>query len=292
MDESKKRELVKLMREEDLKQLSNNTADLGRRHYLPTRAGERYALVYSAPEGAPAFFNIHGGGFVAGKPESDAEFCDKLHQALNIWVFNLDYRLAPETVCPGDKEDILDLLEAIWERQEEFPFDRKRMAIGGHSAGGNIATTVCRMLRDQGRFPFLAQVLNCPPLDFHTPANKKYFAEGAVLPESAEIFDACYRPTGMGAKDPAISPLWQSPEELKGMPDALIISAENDSLREEAEDYARTLMRAGVEVTGKRFPGKRHAFACSDADGQKYMIDYLKRKLCGNTLSNDGLANR
>lgn len=281
MEESKKMALVKQMREEDLKQIEHNTADLGQRYHLPTRSGERYVLVYPAPEGAPAFFNIHGGGFVAGKPESDAEFCDKLHKALNIWVFNLDYRLAPETVCPGDKEDILDLLEDIWKRQEEFPFDRKKMAIGGHSAGGNIATTVCRMLRDQGRFPFLAQVLNCPPLDFYTPANKKYFAEGAVLPENAEIFDACYRPEGMNAKDSAISPLWQPPEELTGMPDALVISAENDSLREEAEDYARTLMRAGVEVTGKRFPGKRHAFACSEADGQKYMIDYLKRKLCG-----------
>lgn len=281
MEEAKKQALVKQMREEDLKQLEINKADLGQRYYLPTRAGERYILVYPASAGAPAFFNIHGGGFVAGKPESDADFCDKLHRALDIWVFNLDYRLAPETVCPGDKEDVLDLLEAIWERQEEFPFDRKRMAIGGHSAGGNIATTVCRMLRDQGRAPFLAQVLDCPPLDFHTPAKEKYFAEGAVLPESAEIFDACYRPIGMDAKDPAISPLWQSPEELTGMPDALVISAENDSLREEAEDYARTLMRAGVEVTGKRFPGKRHAFACSDTEGQKYMIDYLKRKLFG-----------
>lgn len=287
MDESKKMALVKQMREEDLKQIENITADLGQRYQMPTRSGERYVLVYPASEGAPAFFNIHGGGFVAGKPELDAGFCDKLHRALDIWVFNLDYRLAPETVCPGDKEDILDLLEAIWKQQDKFPFDRKKMAIGGHSAGGNIATTVCRMLRDQGSSPFLAQVLNCPPLDFHTPANKKYFAEGAVLPESADIFDACYRPEGMSAKDPALSPLWQPPEELTGMPDALVISAENDSLREEAEDYARTLMRAGVEVTGKRFPGKRHAFACSEADGQKYMIDYLKRKLCGNTQSND-----
>lgn len=154
MDESKKRELVKLMREEDLKQLSNNTADLGRRHYLPTRAGERYALVYSAPEGAPAFFNIHGGGFVAGKPESDAEFCDKLHQALNIWVFNLDYRLAPETVCPGDKEDILDLLEAIWERQEEFPFDRKRMAIGGIAQGATLPPQYAECCGIREDFPF------------------------------------------------------------------------------------------------------------------------------------------
>lgn len=280
MEAEKKWALVKQMREDDCKLAEKCTADLGRRVSLPTRTGEIDIYVYEAKPDAPAFFNIHGGGFVAGRPEGgDAEFCDKLHKALGIWVFNLDYRLAPETVCPGDKEDVFDLLEAVWQRKEEFPFDRTRMAIGGHSAGGNIATTVCKMLRDEGRNPFLAQVLDCPPLDFATPAKEKYFAEGAVLPEMADIFDACYRPERMDAKDARISPLWLPYSELTGMPDAFVITAENDSLRDEAENYARSLMRAGVEVTGKRFPNKRHAFACSDSDGQTYIIDYLKRKL-------------
>ena len=281
MNETKTQELVARMRKEDCLCRENSTADLGTPVVLPTRAGELKVFVYEAAAGAPVFFNIHGGGFVAGIPEADAGFCAKLHETLQIWVVNLSYRLAPETVCPGDKEDVLDLLEEIWKREAEFPFDRNRMAIGGHSAGGNIATTVCRMLRDQGRYPFLAQVLNCPPLDFFTPAAEKYFAEGAVPPEDAEIFDACYRPEGMDAKDIRISPLWQSPKELTGMPDALVISAEHDSLREEAEAYAEKLMQAGCEVTGKRFPGRRHAFAASEADGQDYMIAYLKRKLFG-----------
>ncbi len=279
MVDEKAWELVNRMREGDQKTLENMTAYLGEEHALPTRAGNGKVLVYPAKAGAPVFFNIHGGGFVAGKAESDAEFCARLHEVMGIWVINMEYRLAPEYLCPADKEDIYDMLVYLYGDEEEFPFDRSRMFIGGHSAGANIATTVGKMLKDEGKSWFLAQVLNCPPLDFATPPREKYYGEGAVAPEAADVFTICYCADKIGLKDERISPYYLPEEELAGMPDALVISAECDSLRDEAENYARSLMRAGVEVTGKRFPRKCHAFAGSDKEGQDYIFSYLRRKL-------------
>lgn len=271
--------MVNAMRKENREDIENSTADFGEEYKIPTRAGGGKVLIYSGAPGNPVFFNIHGGGFVAGYAENDAGFCDRLHQELGIWVVNMEYRLAPEYLCPSDKEDIYDMLAYMWEHEKEFPFDRNRMLIGGHSAGGNIATTVCWMLKEQGKFPFIAQVLNCPPLDFATMPEEKYFAKGAVEPEAARIFTVSYCRDKIGLKDEKISPYWQPVEALVGMPDALIITAENDSLRDEGEEYAKRLMQAGTEVTGKRFPGRHHAFAASEADGQKYMITYIKRKI-------------
>lgn len=271
--------LVHSMRAEVQKTVEKSKEYFGEIKMLPTRAGMGKVFVYPAKPGQPVFFDIHGGGFVAGKAEEDAGFCSRLNRELGFWVINMEYRLAPEYLCPADKEDIYDMLCYLYGQEEEFPFDRKRMFIGGHSAGGNIAATVSRMLRDEGKFTFLAQVLDCPPLDFATPPQEKYFAPGAVEPEMADIFAVCYCRDEIDYKDSRISPYWQSEEELKGLPDALVISAENDSLRDEAENYARKLMRAGVEVTGKRFPHKRHAFACSDEEGQDYILLYLRKKL-------------
>lgn len=272
-------EMVNAMRKENQEAIENSTADFGEEYKIPTRAGDGKVLIYSGEQGAPVFFNIHGGGFVAGYAENDAEFCDRLHQELGIWVINMEYRLAPEYLCPADKEDIYDMLVYLWEHEKEFPFDRNRMLIGGHSAGGNIATTVCRMLKEQRKFSFIAQVLNCPPLDFATMPEDKYFAEGAVEPEAVRIFTVSYCRDKIGLKDERISPYWLPVEALVGMPDALIITAENDSLRDEGEEYAKKLMQAGAEVTGKRFPGRRHVFAASDTDGQEYMIRYIERKI-------------
>lgn len=272
-------ELINTMRREDETALQRNTADLGEVREIPTRGGMGRILLYPSEPGKPVFFNIHGGGFVAGRAESDAEFCDKLHRELGIWVINMEYRLAPEAVCPADKEDIYDMLCYLYERKEEYPFDRQRMLIGGHSAGANIAATVSKMLKDDGKFSFLAQVLNCPPLDFATPPREKFFGQGAVEPEAADVFTISYSPPQWDLKDERLSPYWLPAECLTGLPDALVITAEFDSLRDEAEAYAKKLMQAGVEVTGRRFKSKRHAFAGGDPDGQDYIFNYIKWKL-------------
>lgn len=271
--------LVKSMREKDREYRERCEENLGEMRKLPTRAGEQKVYVYPAKVGEPVFFNIHGGGFVAGIAEEDAGFCDKLNKALGIWVINMEYRLAPEYLCPADKEDIYDLLCYLYEEKREYPFDRNRMFIGGHSAGANITTTICKQLKDEGKFSFRAQILDCPPLDFVTSPQKKFFAHGAVEPYMADSFAVCYCRDKIEYHDGRISPYWLTEAELSGMPDTLMISAENDSLRDEDENYAQKLMRAGVEVTGKRFSNKKHAFASDDPEGQEFIISYLRKRL-------------
>jgi len=253
--------LVKGMREEDRKRReASGIPAAGDERFVPVRGGKARILYYPAEAGAPVFFNIHGGGFVAGTPEGDDLFCRRVNEQLKIHVVN---------VCA---------------HPEEYPADRTKMIIGGHSAGANISAAVCLMAKKSREFCFAAQILDYPPLDIYTPAGQKFYTEGAIPPQVAEVFNACYRKEE-DAKDILCSPYWAQPQDLEGLPDALVITCEIDSLREEGEEYAKKLMQAGVEVTGKRFMKAAHGFTMAEDEagiaGQQYMIDYMKRKLNG-----------
>lgn len=283
MEKEELLELIKGMREDDRKRLADASIPAaGEERFVPVRNGRARILYYPAEAGAPVFINVHGGGFVAGVPEGDDLFCKRVNEQLKIHVVNVEYRLAPEVMFPGDKEDVYDVVSYLCGHPEEYPVDVNRMIIGGHSAGANISTAVCLMAKETGDFRFLAQILDYPPLDLFTPAGQKFYTEGAIPPQIAEVFNACYRKEE-DAKNILCSPYWAQPEELKGLPDALVITCELDSLRDEAEEYAKKLMQAGVEVTGKRFCGAAHGFTMAEDEagiaGQQYMIDYIKRKL-------------
>ena len=247
MEKEELLELIKGMREDDRKRLADSSIPAaGEERFVPVRNGRARILYYPAEAGAPVFINVHGGGFVAGVPEGDDLFCKRVNEQLKIHVVNVEYRLAPEVMFPGDKEDVYDVVSYLCGHPDEYPVDVNRMIIGGHSAGANISTAVCLMAKETGDFRFLAQILDYPPLDLFTPAGQKFYTEGAIPP-------------------------------------ALVITCELDSLRDEAEEYAKKLMQAGVEVTGKRFCGAAHGFTMAEDEagiaGQQYMIDYVKRKL-------------
>ena len=277
--------LVREMREDDRKRReASGVPAAGEERFVPVRGGKARILYYPAEAGAPVFFNVHGGGFVAGTPEGDDLFCRRVNEQLKIHVVNVEYRLAPECMFPGDKEDVYDVVSYICAHPEEYPADRTKMISGGHSAGANIPETVCLMAKKSREFCFAAQILDYPPLDIYTPAGQKFYTEGAIPPQVAEVFNACYRKEE-DAKNILCSPYWAQPQDLEGLPDALVITCEIDSLREEGEEYAKKLMQAGVEVTGKRFMKAAHGFTMAEDEagiaGQQYMIDYMKRKLNG-----------
>lgn len=239
-------------------------------------------LIYKAEQGAPAYFNFHGGGFVMGKPEDDDVFCEKVNKELGVHVFNIDYPLAPENPFPKDKETAYEVIKYVIEYAQELGVDTNKLMIGGHSAGANITAAICLMTQRRKEFSFLFQLLDYPPLDLDMSPEKKFWIEGAIDPKVAEIFNAAYREQ-KEAKQSLCSPLFATDEELKGLPDTLIMTCEYDSLREEGEAYASRLMRAGVEVTGKRFLGMYHGFSMIDNDkgreAMNYMLQYMKRKL-------------
>ena len=280
--------MLSMMREEMIKMRATlNVA--GKEIYVPTgtESGDMRCLIYK-PEGVegptPIFFNLHGGGFVMGDPEGDDSFCDLVCKELGITVISLDYPLAPETKYPKDKEAAYGMVKYVVEHADEYGIDPNNMAIGGHSAGGNLSTVICMMAKKSGEFGFKCQVLDFPPLDIAKNPYEKWFAEGAIPPEVAEMFNACYCETPEAAAEVYCSPVLETIENLQGMPPAIILTCEIDSLRDETEEYGWKLAKAGVEVTMKRFLGVPHGFTGDPtlpeaAQGRKMMVDGLRKYL-------------
>ena len=159
MEKEELLELIKGMREDDRKRLADSSIPAaGEERVVPVRNGRARILYYPAEAGTPVFINVHGGGFVAGVPEGDDLFCKRVNEQLKIHVVNVEYRLAPEVMFPGDKEDVYDVVSYLCGHPEEYPVDVNRMIIGGHSAGANISTAVCLMAKETGDFRFLARL--------------------------------------------------------------------------------------------------------------------------------------
>ena len=259
----------------------------GKEDYIPTRAGKARVLVYSPDLGipAPVYFNVHGGGFIAGRPEGDDYFCDLVCRQLGIKVINIDYRLAPEYPCPCDKEDVYDVIKYVHDHADKYGIDPGRMAVGGHSAGANISAVVAKWAVQKGEFSLRCQILDYPPMDVQTNPYQKFYTEGAIPPFIADIFNDCYVEHAK-AGDPDCSPIYTPEEDLKGQCPAVVITCEIDSLRDEGEEYALKLMKAGVEVTAKRFLGVPHGFSMNPEapqalDSMQMMADALRKYLLG-----------
>lgn len=151
----------------------------------------------------------------------------------------------------------------VAEHASEIGADPTRLAVGGDSAGGNLATVMCLMSRDQGGPPIAFQLLIYPSTDcsgesFELPSHKEN-AEGYLLTtEDCRYFWAHYLSGGGDPAHPYVSPL-RAPD-LSGLPPALVITAEYDPLRDEGEEYARRLAEAGVPTELRRYDGQIHAF--------------------------------
>lgn len=277
-------EIVSNMRKDDTERAKASNI-LGKEIFIPTRDGKIRCLIYkpkNKKEMSPVFFDVHGGGFVTGLPEDDDRFCDKVRNELDIVVISIDYRLAPEFKFPTDKNDVYDVVKYVHSHNEEFGIDPYNMSIGGHSAGANISTAVCMMAKEKNEFSFKCQILDYPPLDLATPATEKFYTEGAIPPEIASLFDKCYR-NEEDAKNPYCSPVYATEGQLRGLPPAIVITCEIDSLRDEGEAYAEKLIKAGIETTAKRFYGVRHGFTIGDfylpesIKAHQMMIDGIKK---------------
>ena len=233
----------------------------GERMEIPTRSGSIRVIFYRAKRArAPVFFEMHGGGFVAGNCEDVDFWCSLLRDQLDIHVVNINYRKAPQFPWPTAANDAFDTVKWFYDRREEFGLDPEKMAIGGHSAGANLAAVTClRSLREGAPWSFRLQVLDYPPLDLKTCAFDKLRHPLAIPPQIAIMFDACYIAPGQG-DDPLVSPALAEPEMLKGLPAACLVTAEFDSLRDEGELYGRKLIAAGVPVWSRRFLGSAHGF--------------------------------
>lgn len=220
--------------------------------YRPTAAADDRPL--------PVYVNFHGGGFIFRHPEFDDHLCRALVAATGGVVLNVDYDVAPEHPFPVAPSQAFAVTQWVIANATALGWDAARVAVGGQSAGGNLAAGICLEARDRGAPAPVLQVLLYPPLDLAAdPASKvARTAKPLINPRMARLFNNAYVPDVASRKDPLASPLLAA--DLAGVAPAVVITAEYDLLRDEADDYARRLADAGVPVTHQVVAGVDHAF--------------------------------
>jgi Esterase/lipase len=208
----------------------------------------------------PAFFYIHGGGFVYGSAEQWDGFCSKIAKAANCVVINIDYGLAPEHKFPAPLEECYEIIKWAHDNTIELNIDSNKFAVGGDSAGGNISTGLCTLARDRGEFSLVYQVLIYPVLDLSIDPHKRLL-NGEIDNDRADVekwFNDCYLNNPEDGKNYLSSPSLN--DNLKDVADALIITGECDPLIVEDIAYAKKLIDSGVNVYIQKFDGMIHGF--------------------------------
>jgi len=270
MDKDQQLAMVKKVREASMNNVSGSTLQPSytpqvkqEQRSIPTTYGDAPVVVHiperEVAHPLPVFVNLHGGGFVMGDPKMDDPWCRVIADRAECIVINVDYVLAPEHKFPAPVYQSYEVVKWIAEHAEELNIDATRIAVGGHSAGGNLAAAICLLNKERGdELNIVYQVLDYAPLDLATdPEQKPQFPE-AIPNDISRIFNACYLEHPEDARNPLASPVFAS--SLSGLPSALVITAERDSLAAEAVGYAKHLEEAGVHVTAKQYAGAAHGF--------------------------------
>ncbi len=225
---------------------------------IPTRAGAipaRLLLPHGRPAGLVTY--LHGGGWVLARPSDYEVLARSLVAQSGCALLVPDYRLAPEHPFPAGLEDCEDCLRWSHTQRERLLGHPGPLVIAGDSAGANLATVAARTLR--GEVGLAGQVLIYPVADCDFD-RASYHEYGAGLPLTRDDMRWFFRHY-------ALEPLWIDPRitpihapDLQGLPQAVVITAENDVLRDEGEAYAARLEAAGVPVTRRRYAGMTHGF--------------------------------
>jgi acetyl esterase len=230
---------------------------------VPGPAGDVPVRIYRpAGDGPrPTIAWFHGGGWVCGGVDQSDTTCRRLAAAARAVVVSVEYRRAPEAPFPAPLDDCRAATRWCAERVDELGGDRRRLVVGGDSAGGNLAAAVALAARDEG--PAVAlQVLVYPVTDAtcsspsHAENGSGYLLTNAGM---RWFWDHYLGDRGADAgDDPLASPLCAP--DLSGLPPAVVLTAEFDPLRDEGEAYARRLADAGVDVSCTRYDGMLHGF--------------------------------
>ncbi|VEI19574.1 Lipase 2 [Serratia plymuthica] len=229
---------------------ANDGHEIAIRGYLPL----------SAEDGPlPAMLYAHGGGWCLGSLALYDRPCQALANATGRLILSVDYRLAPEHPFPRPLEDFYQALCAVVERADELGIIAGRIAVGGDSAGGNLAAAVALLARDREGPQIEHQLLLYPALSgaMNTGSYDDY-AQGYFL--TREVMAFCWE-TYLGKEGKTRAPYAEPLHTitLRRLPPATILSCEYDPLRDEAEQYAQRLREDGVAVRCERLPGMVHA---------------------------------
>jgi len=228
------------------------------RHYRPVAGGTAVPLM--------VFF--HGGGWVLGDLDSHDSACRLISRDAGIHVLAVDYRLAPEYRAPAAIDDALAAYRWALQHAADLGADPRRVAVGGDSAGGNLAAGVARLARDAGDPLPSLQWLIYPLTDMRGGTrSRSLLGDGFLLTKhDIEWFQDTYLgQSGLDRTDPLVSPLLA--DDLSGLPPALVVTAGFDPLRDEGDQYAARLREAGVVVDHRQLSSMIHGFINLNALG-------------------------
>ncbi|GAA2570395.1 alpha/beta hydrolase [Winogradskya consettensis] len=215
--------------------------------------------LYASRTASPVLVYLHGGGWCYGSIETHDRLCRRIADRSGCAVLSVDYRLAPEHSHPAALLDVETVLGWIRKEGTGLGVDPSRLAIGGDSAGAQLATVAARRQRDAAT-PLDYQVLLYPAIDPMTASESYDEVAGNGLDRaSMKLAWETFVPNPADRFSPDVAPL--AVENLAGLPPALIITAEYDVLRDEGADYADALLSAGVPVVHTRYMGMNHGFA-------------------------------
>ncbi|UHA72220.1 alpha/beta hydrolase [Paenibacillus sp. 481] len=219
------------------------------RIYTPAGTGPFPVLVY-----------FHGGGWVLGSLDGVDTICRRMTQLAKVVVVSVCYRLAPEHPFPVPVQEAMYVTQWVAEQAHSLQGDLNRIAVGGDSAGGNLAAAVTLMAKEQGGPALAAQLLIYPATNCMLQSDAyDQFATGYLVTRHAmEWFQNHYLPKPEDALNPLASPLLC--DDMQGLPPAYIVTAQCDPLRDDGEQYAQRLQEAGVSVTLQRYEGMIHDF--------------------------------
>lgn len=214
----------------------------------------------------PAVMYFHGGGWILGSKHTHDRLIREIANGAHAAVIFVNYTPSPEAHYPVPIEEAYAATEFIARQGDESGIDGSRLAIVGDSVGGNMAAAVSILAKQRGGPQIACQVLMYPVTDagLDTPSYQQFENGPWLTKQAMEWFWDAYAPDRKSRNEITASPLQASVQELTGLPPALVITDENDVLRDEGEAYAHKLMAAGVDVTAVRCLGTVHDFAMLD----------------------------
>ncbi|MFC0514263.1 alpha/beta hydrolase [Mucilaginibacter angelicae] len=228
--------------------------------------GNPILLYIVRPEGVsdklPVLLFIHGGVWKAGNFENHKRLVRDLVVGAQVAAVFVEYTPIPEAIYPTQINEVYAAAKWVVNNGDEINVDGKRMAVAGNSVGGNMSAAMALMVKHMGEFDLLFQVLLYPAVgaDFETESYNA-FGTGRFLTKAFMQYGwDIYAPDPKTRAIPYAVPMAASVEQLKGLPPALIQTAENCPLRDEGEAYGRKLSEAGVKVTSTRYNGMIHDF--------------------------------
>jgi len=205
----------------------------------------------------PVIVYFHGGGWVVGKLDLYDELCSMLANRSESLVISVDYRLAPEHKFPAAMHDCYSATKWAADNAEFLEADKDTIVVAGDSAGGNLAAAVSLLAKERNGPQIAAQVLIYPVTDLTSDVSKYSKDKFGPSKEAMEWFGREYVKHDSEMKDPLVSPQYG---DLHGLPQAIVITAECDPLRDQDLEFVKKLEQSGVKTKLMDYPGMIHGF--------------------------------